>query len=461
MDPILIRHLSQLTFPIISKYNHNFYTKNPDYNLVIVGGTALNACLRKQYPTKDMDLKLVYNRKIEPEQFLEMFSEFNRIRANIILEIKHTLNNYVAQNPDLFGYLEPDAKGNIFRSSIMFYRPFYFDNIPNEMFYYRANKTTDKKKLAEEFPLLTEVVFSISYKFRGFRYDCSLIDLTMFTNLRSKNLRDEPGVLVDNELYLDCYQMAEDSVRKGIAKSINVIPHINHKISQDPLVFVKYATLGFLFYDLYILKFKHHIERKRMNIKKRLAYVKRQLEKDYPKSKKKFENIARNMLRNPFKDENIRYKNAVMAAANEFNTMQITGVLNTYGHTVNYPELKGTLFVPEDPSITSEPGEGTPASSAAASSASEPYNPYNSPDDDESSLDYESDREYPYDNTDKCIGSSQMSWLDQWDANFKDIEPVSFSGPNRGYGPGRGRGYGPGRGRGHETGRGRGHEPGT
>ena len=69
MDPSAIKILIRETFPILNNWTKRFLdndttanpiqfldeNQKPLYNLVMVGGVALNSSIRRQYPTRDLD----------------------------------------------------------------------------------------------------------------------------------------------------------------------------------------------------------------------------------------------------------------------------------------------------------------------------------------------------------------------------------------------------------------------
>ena len=132
MDPLLINHLIKESFSIINNWNlrlHNEPEFNingiPKYNLVVVGGIALNSYITKQLPTKDLDLKLVYSPLITEEEYFALYyNEFNPLRARIMIEIKNHLNRYATTHSEYFQHLSHNEKGEYFQVAIDYKRPY-------------------------------------------------------------------------------------------------------------------------------------------------------------------------------------------------------------------------------------------------------------------------------------------------------------------------------------------------
>lgn len=270
MDPTVLNILIKEVFSVVESWERRLgypdTDKNPLtflddqgqrlYNLTVVGGVALNSYIRRLYPTQDLDLKLTYNKLIHNrEEYDRLYlKEFNPLRARIIVEIKQVLNKFAETHASYFEtILERDSTTlKFFKSAIFFQEPVYFISLPRAL------------KCIEVNPFLNEMVFSAVYKLVDYKHDCSLVDLSMFTNVKSVNpmAGDE---LEENLLYNEFYQNQLIKHKRHKIIPTTKLPHTNTNV---PI-----ASLGFVLADNYILQYKHHKPSKNYIIKKRLIYA--------------------------------------------------------------------------------------------------------------------------------------------------------------------------------------------
>jgi len=306
MDPRVVNILIRDSFDIVGKWTQRLCLSDKTetnpltfldstgislYRLVIVGGVALNSSIRRQYPTRDMDLKLVYNRIIEREEYFDLYrTEFNPLRARIILELVKFLNRRTAHMSTIFDdlleyHVREDGAHQYFRAAINYFRPYYFSSISGVLAKIEQTRNEHDPNIDSSFRHLTEMVFSVVYRPRGGDRDCTLIDLTMFTNLRSINPVYQPGNLETSQLYHKFYNRMlkyyTDS-EKDIVPS-KKIP----QVSPD----VRFTNIGFILYDNYLLIYKHHDQAKQYIVRQRLEYLLDQLIYETRKRGEKYQEV--------------------------------------------------------------------------------------------------------------------------------------------------------------------------
>ena len=303
MDPTVSNILINHIFKEIVDWNNRlsrapYLDRNGErlFDLTIVGGVSLNSYIRRLYPTPDLDLKLTYNKLIrDKREYNLLYSldcdltkpdydpdradvspfiphveankgsetirpSFNVLRAMIVADIASSLENYMRQqvNSSLLRLVKEDILGKIFKTSITFLDPVYF--------------ISPKKALEciEKNPFLKEMVFSVVYTLSEFRHDCTLVDLSMFTNLKSENATVLNQPLVNNIVYTEFYPFYASRVSIVDRNSNPVIP-VNY-LPYSPID-VPLASLHFVLGDAYIVQHTHHKPDKRLAIRKKIIYL--------------------------------------------------------------------------------------------------------------------------------------------------------------------------------------------
>ena len=250
---------------------------------------------------------------------------FNSLRARILLEMKKALNQIVIKNPQYFNeIIEPygEKQEDYFSTSVSYGR---------RQFFYTLNHVENFMKQNQN---LSEMAFSVTYKLRGNSKQCTLVDLTMMTNLISKDPFNEPGQLADNLLYNGYYYLAQPTEHLTIK---NLVPFVIIP-DQDKKPPMRVATLGFLLYDNYLMSYKHKRAYKRQVISQRLDYIFRQTLSDYSgkiQIVKLLETLQKMMAEtNPLNEdlESQLQIQAILSSCQQLDSWQIQKVLQVYNH---------------------------------------------------------------------------------------------------------------------------------
>jgi len=262
MDAKVSLDLIRLSLPVIERWCNRFSTSreflSPGksgkslFSLVVCGGMALNCHLAKPNPTRDLDLKLVYNRPIAQGDFWHhCVNVFNPLRTRIMLEIKRELNGYIASNRELFDNLQPFIEEPCECLTVGI----------NYKYPYLIYGQRDSLKCAARYPNMVHMVYSILYHAKGEENPTSLIDLSMFLNINNPDHLN--GRTLENGLYLDW----SDTSGHGTG---NVVPFVYVKLNDCR---VRVAAIGFVLCDLHWLSFLHHKEEKREASKQKMQLL--------------------------------------------------------------------------------------------------------------------------------------------------------------------------------------------
>lgn len=235
-----------LLFPIINRWNRRFNTSNDfsqaNYQLVIVGGMAYNAHLPKDkiVETKDLDLKLVYDRPVKPRAFFSLFlNKFNPLRTRIMLEFKHVINKYILENKHNYQNLMEFSTNEFVTVGIAYKYPYLiYDNI-------------DARNCAIRYPNMIHMVYSLLYHQKDQDMPTSLVDLSMFIDINN------PDYLYGRTLEIELYQQYYQNQQLNHHKSLIPLIATDHK----NMIFV--PTIGFILSDLSWLIKLHHRENRR------------------------------------------------------------------------------------------------------------------------------------------------------------------------------------------------------
>jgi len=269
MDQTYVNLIQTSISQVIEKWSQlfnsdpNYQDKegHPLYKLVIVGGKAINSILPKdkQIPTSDLDLKLVYNKNINPHEFFRIFrNQFNKLRTKIMLEMKSIICNLTKTNQTFAKYLEKTCHS--FNDNKGF--PEYFSVAINYKYPYLIYSYDDTIRCNNRYNEMVHMVMSLIYHHKESEKTTCLVDLSMFVNLNNPDrLFHLP---LNNYLYLagKCWS------------SNNPLPALDVNLEKcTTLVKVPVAQIGYLMADLLWLSLLHHREEKRERAKEKMAIV--------------------------------------------------------------------------------------------------------------------------------------------------------------------------------------------
>ncbi len=244
---------------------------DPFYQLAIVGGVALNGNLpaNGQLITTDLDVKLVYNDSVSPDNFCSLHRNyFNPLRGRIILELVKTLNKNVVDDVKTGKLTKSplDPRNKL----VLFPDKQYFAGGINYIYPYLFYDLQDVKRCAVRYPKMIHMVFSVLYQM----YDeveselkvYSLVDISMFINI------NRPDYLYNKPLNNCLYGQFHKLMRQKTISTL--IPLTSDKLT---------AHSSFLLADLFWLSHLHHNEERRERAVTRMEILMKakKLEKHY------------------------------------------------------------------------------------------------------------------------------------------------------------------------------------
>lgn len=255
-DSDVINHLNQSTLRVLTKWNQVFNQTNyldadgvPIYQLVIVGGTAFNIYLPKteEVLTFDLDLKLAYTKTINVDEYFRLYqNRFNRLRTQIMLDLKWQINNSILANRYLKEY---------FAKRIKLIKGDYFQVAINYKYPYQVNSYDDAFRCSKVYPEMTHMVMSLNYYPIDQMSHQSLIDLSMFVNLNN------PDRLY--HLPLNNYLYIEGMKRNRKPLATHQLQFISEASSSSQSIEVQVLLPGAILADLFWLSMLHHKPEKR------------------------------------------------------------------------------------------------------------------------------------------------------------------------------------------------------